>query len=59
MSPHTGSPKTDKPKNKDVKVRFDEEGHELLIEFCEKNNLTRTEVIREAVAEYLKKHEKK
>ncbi len=59
MSPRTGRPKTDKPKNKDVKVRFDEEGHELLIEFCEKNNLTRTEVIREAVAEYLKKHEKK
>lgn len=59
MSPRTGRPKTDKPKNKDVKVRFDEEEHELLIEFCEKNNLTRTEVIREAVAEYLKKHEKK
>lgn len=57
MSPRTGRPKTDKPKNKDVKIRFDEEGHELLIEFCKKNNITRTEVIRAAVSEYLKKRE--
>ena len=40
MSPRTGRPKTDKPLNKDVKVRFDEEGHEMLIEYCERNNLT-------------------
>lgn len=59
MSPRTGRPKVDKPKNKDVKVRFDEEGHELLVEFCEKNNLTKTEVVRSAVYEYLERMKKK
>ena len=57
MSPRTGRPKTDKPLNKDVKVRFDEEGHEMLIEYCEKYNLTKTELIRRAVEEYLKNHQ--
>ena len=59
MSPRTGRPKTDKPLNKDVKVRFDEEGHEMLIEYCERNNLTKTELIRRAVEEYLQKRQEK
>ena len=59
MSPRTGRPKTDKPLNKDVKVRFDEEGHEMLIEYCEKYNLTKNLLIRRAVEEYLKNHQEK
>ena len=59
MSPRTGRPKTDNPLNKDLKVRFDEEGQEMLIEYCERNNLTKTELIRRAVEEYLQKHQEK
>ena len=49
MSPRTGRPKSENPKNIDVKIRFDEESHKRLISYCEKNNLTRTEAIRKAV----------
>lgn len=59
MSPRTGRPKSSNPKNYDVKVRFDKEGLELLVEFCEKNDTTRTEVIRKAVEEYLNRHKEK
>ncbi|MDT4377237.1 CopG family transcriptional regulator [Blautia coccoides] len=59
MAPRTGRPKSSNPKRYDIKVRFDEEGHEALIEFCENNNTTRTEVIRRAVEEYLERQNKK
>ena len=49
MSPRTGRPKTDNPKNIDVKVRFDEESNRRLLQYCERHQLTRTEVIRKAV----------
>ena len=49
LSPRTGRPKTDNPKNIDVKVRFDEESNKRLLEYCESHQLTRTEAIRKAV----------
>lgn len=49
MSPRTGRPKAEKPKNVDVKVRFDEESHKRLMQYCENHNMTRTEAIRKAV----------
>ncbi len=49
MSPRTGRPKSKNPKNIDVKVRFDEENHKKLLQYCESHNMTRTEVIRKAV----------
>ena len=49
MSPRTGRPKISNPKNIDVKVRFDGELHEKLVEYCEKHNITRTEAIRQGV----------
>lgn len=49
MSPRTGRPKVEKPKNIDVKVRFDEESHEKLIKYCEMNNINRTEAIRKGI----------
>lgn len=49
MSPRTGRPKAEKPKNVDVKVRFDEESHERLMQYCENHSMTRTEAIRKAV----------
>lgn len=49
MSPRTGRPKAEKPKNVDVKVRFDEESHKRLMQYCKNHNMTRTETIRKAV----------
>lgn len=58
MSPRTGRPKAENPKNIDIKVRFDEEGNELLLEYCKRNNITRTEAIRKAVQMLLEKEKK-
>jgi predicted DNA-binding protein len=49
MSPRTGRPKIDKPKSVEVKIRFDKEGNEKLLAYCEKHGITRTEAIRKAV----------
>lgn len=49
MSPRTGRPKSNNPKNIDVKIRFDEDSHNKLMEYCKKNGLSRTEAIRKAV----------
>ncbi len=49
LSPRTGRPKAEKPKNVDVKVRFDEGNHEKLLQYCKSHNMTRTEAIRKAV----------
>ncbi len=49
MSPRTGRPKSENPKSIDVKVRFDEENHKRLLQYCESHNITRTEAIRQAV----------
>lgn len=49
MSPRTGRPKIENPKNIDVKVRFDKELNERLLNYCERHNITRTEAIRQGV----------
>ncbi|ENY8714482.1 CopG family transcriptional regulator [Clostridioides difficile] len=49
MSSKMGRPKVDNPKNIDVKVRFDENTHKKLLDYCEKENITRTEAIRKGV----------
>lgn len=49
MSPRTGRPKSNNPKNIDVKIRFDEDSHNKLMEYCKENGITRTEAIRKAV----------
>ena len=49
MSPRTGRPKSENPKNIDVKVRFDQETHEKLLAYCEKHNISRTEALRQGV----------
>ena len=53
VSPRTGRPKTNNPKSNDVKVRFDDDLHETLLKYCEKENKTKAEVIREAVVMFL------
>jgi hypothetical protein len=49
MSPKTGRPKSEHPKNIDVKVRFDEITHKKLLAYCSENNITRTEALRQGV----------
>lgn len=49
MSPKIGRPKSKNPKSIDIKVRIDEETNGKLIKFAEKNNITRTEVIRKGI----------
>ena len=49
MSPRTGRPKAEKPKNIDIKVRIDEETSESLLRSCQKNGITRTEAIRKVI----------
>lgn len=49
MSPRTGRPKAENPKDIDVKVRFDSELHNKLLEYCKTHNITRTEAIRQGV----------
>lgn len=49
MSPRTGRPKAENPKDIDVKVRFDKVTHEKLLAYCQERDITRTEAIRKAV----------
>lgn len=49
MSPRTGRPKVENPKDIDVKVRFDKETHDKLLEYCQKHGITRTEAIRKGI----------
>lgn len=49
MSPRTGRPKSDNPKDINVKVRFDKNEHEELLKYCEKHNISRTEAIRQGI----------
>lgn len=44
-----GRPKTDNPKDKNVKIRFDEQTHNELSELCIEKKTTKTKVIREEV----------
>lgn len=49
MSPRTGRPKVENPKDIDVKIRFDKKLHEKLLKYCQEHNITRTEAIRQGV----------
>lgn len=48
MSPRTGRP-TDCKKDHDVKVRIDDITHNKLLEYCEKNGITKAEAIRKGI----------
>ena len=55
MSPRTGRPKSDNPKNVDLKVRIDEKMNSELISYAKENAITRTEVIRKSISLFLSK----
>lgn len=58
MSPRTGRPKAEKPKTIEVKARIDEETNKRLVDYCEKNSTSRTEVVRKGIDMVLGKTEK-
>lgn len=58
MCPRTGRPKSDNPKEFDVKVRFDKELHTRLLDYCERKKITRTEAIRTSVKKLLDQEQK-
>lgn len=49
MSPRTGRPKVDNPKDIDVKVRIDKVTNEQLLKYCKENNISRAEAIRQGI----------
>ena len=49
MSPRTGRPKAKNPKTIEVKARIDEKTNEKLIDYCKKNNASRTDVVRKGI----------
>lgn len=53
MSPRTGRPKTDNPKDVSIKIRFDKELNDKLVAYAKKNDITRTETIRKAIEKFL------
>ena len=49
LSPRTGRPKVDNPKNHDIKVRIDDKTNKAILRYAEKHNIARTEAIRRAI----------
>lgn len=50
-----GRPVVGEPKSNDVKVRLDDTTHNLLLKYCEENNITKAEAIRQGIHLLLKK----
>lgn len=49
MSKHVGRPKLDNPKTVRYSIRLDRITEQLLISYCQMNNITRGEAIRQAI----------
>lgn len=50
-----GRPPSSNPKQNDIKVRVDDQTHDKLLRYCERNGLTKAEAIRLAIAYLLEK----
>lgn len=53
MPPRTGRPKALSPKTVEVKARIDEKTNERLNRYCERHNVTRTDVVRKGIEDVL------
>lgn len=49
MSPKTGRPKAENPKDIRYSIRLDAETEKQLTEYCKKNNITKGEAIRQGI----------
>ncbi|MCM1007358.1 MAG: CopG family transcriptional regulator [Ruminococcus flavefaciens] len=55
MSPRTGRPKEENPKDIRYSVRLDAETERLLQDYCKKHNITKGEAIRQGIHLLLQK----
>jgi predicted transcriptional regulator len=53
MSPRTGRPKVDKPKDIRYSIRLDKELEEKLVKYCEVHKTSKGEVFRQALVQFL------
>ena len=51
-----GRPKSENPKNIDIKVRIDVALNEKIIDYCEKNEISKAEFIRKSIEMFLENH---
>lgn len=49
MSPRTGRPKVNEPKDIRFSIRIDKDINEKLDVYCEENNITKAEAIRKGI----------
>ena len=49
MSPKTGRPKADKPKDIRYSIRLDAETEARLVDYCAKNGISKGEAIRKGI----------
>lgn len=56
MSQKMGRPKAENPLTIEVKARIDEETNERLVKYCQDNNKTRTDVVREGIKLVIEKN---
>lgn len=52
MSPRTGRP-TECKKDHDIKVRIDNSTYQKLLEYCDRNRVTKAEAIRRGIQQLL------
>lgn len=55
MSPRTGRPKAENPKDIRYSIRLDAETEKKLEEYCNKNNISKGEAIRQGIHLLLEK----
>lgn len=58
MAPQIGRPRVANPKSVEVKVRFDKDKNREILNYCERNGISRTDMIRQGI-DLLLKSEKK
>ena len=49
LSPRTGRPKSENPKDTAIRVRIDSETNKKILEYCKKHNITKVQAIRNGI----------
>lgn len=54
MTPRTGRPKSDNPKQHEIRTRVDEDTYTAIVKTCEREKITRSDFLRQAIDSALK-----